>query len=193
MPNVCLLAYATSMSPEKARALGLARSELVYVRSHMRFFGVPDISSKRLEDLLDYRGKLLSSDVGLTTVAPDAMLQFNGVLYREVPGDVLTRLDSEEAAVGFIRRQLNAGLIHPFGDGEVDIGGDTVYMYAAQSEINGPHGEKLLLIRQDVSPDPSFLERCREAASAHGEGFREIFEYSTFLADRKTSLAKSGM
>jgi hypothetical protein len=182
-----IIGYATIMDPKNAENIGLPGvPDPVWVGGHQRFFGFPDpsLDGKTLDDVFGEDGALLVPSIGATTVAQNITESFNAVIYRDVSDRALCALDAIEANSNLGRESLDPTFIRVFGKEYAwNPLGSPVFIYVASHE----------LVRSDVIPHAGYLQRCRDAADAQGYAFRKVYEETTYLADKKTSLSQSGL
>lgn len=196
--SVSLLGYATLMDPANAVRSGItSRPVLVMVNGSQRWFGFPDLANRSIDDVFHVHpepgvGDLRVRDIGATTLRGDARHSFNGVVYTDVPDGVLAELDREEAKSHLERIPLyysQNSLTGFFSGSDWQAPRDgVVYTYVARERIETPRGT-VQLVRQDVLPDPRYLENCRRAARVHGDLFGDTYDRTTFLADQRTTIA----
>jgi len=123
------------------------------------------------------------------TIEPSESHHFVATLYRGVPKkDMAVHDEREKSSHRFSKLSIQPRYLSRFDRGNF-IGGE-VYAYHADP-VTYVEERLFRIVRDDILPDASHLERCRKAASVHGEDVARAFEETTFLADRKTPLNRS--
>jgi len=195
MSNASIIGYATIMDGNNAGKLG-TEPERIYIHGFQKFFGFPDASlvGETLEDVLDERGELLPEhlQIGATTVEKSSDHMFNAVIYRNVPESILAELDQEEAKAHLRRVAIPSDHIINYEDGRPwQTDGNAVCMYVVEPQVTVPGIGTVSLIKDNVQPHPTYLQRCREAAHSQGDDFLAAFNLTTYLSDRRTTLDQS--
>jgi hypothetical protein len=204
--NGChFLAYGIYMDPKIFKKALKEPTDLEYelvMVSGKRFLGAVDIS-KGINSVFHPNGELKSKDVAVLTIAHGVTKDYNAVLYRNLPYKTLEeRILEAQSKRGFAHTSLAVNKswrssveICRFEDENVLIGGgfwDRVYTIYAKRwlEIQESKLKKksYMFVRKDISPNPSYLERVKNAARVHGADFEDAFLRTTFLADSKTRL-----
>ncbi|MDO8554528.1 MAG: hypothetical protein Q7S22_07000 [Candidatus Micrarchaeota archaeon] len=189
MTRIAIIGYATMMDPRNVRKYNLKPPETVTVQAFQRFFGLPDLADKDPKTVFDSKGKLLITDLGVTTTTINGSRFYNAVAYRDVPEEVVADLDELEKKSYFFRTPLAEAFVRTFPDrARWNSGGNGIYTYTAKNEANLADIGTVQLVRHDVSPNLDYLKRCREAAAIYGEPFRALYDKTTFLADRINSV-----